>query len=81
MKHCRDENALCLHRVQHKVRKSPEQGLARLQCDKLVPLGKTPQTLDRSVKREQELEAEAAPLAFIPPERILQFPLCLRQEM
>src|SRR5690606_34342086 len=81
VKHGCDENALCLHRVQHKVRETPEQRFACLQRDKLVPLGKSPQALHRSVKREQKLETETASLRFVPPKRVLQFWLGLGQEV
>jgi hypothetical protein len=57
MEYSRDENPLRLHGVQHKVRKAPEQRLACSQCDKLAPFRKTPEALDCSVKREQELES------------------------
>src|SRR6266496_263696 len=52
MEHCRDENPFLLHRVQHKIRKAPEQCLAGSPCDELVPLRKTAQAPDRSIKRE-----------------------------
>ena len=81
MEHGRDKNSLRLDRIEHEVGKTAKQRFACSQGDELAPFRSTPHAFDRSVEREQELEAQSPSLAFVPPKRVFQFPLGFRQEV
>jgi hypothetical protein len=80
VKHRRDQDALLLESVQHKIRKAPQERLVCSQGDDLMALGQALETFDDRVKGKKELEPQPPPLALIPPERLFHLAFSLRQE-
>jgi len=65
VKHRRDQDALLLESVQHKIRKAPQERLVCSQGDDLMALGQALETFDDRVKGKKELEPQPPPLALI----------------